>query len=209
MKSLPAVGQRVGIRTDVGAPRVQAKVLEVSHDRLTLVFEGGTGLALLLREGPVLLEWPAALGLARAQGRVTQRVGWGEPFEVELVGEHETLQRRNYVRVRMMIPVTARRPDEKDEHRGTSVDVSGGGMRIRFDELEPTLGEELQLEIWVDEEHTVPATARVVLELRKNVCALAFEEIRAIDRERVIELVFIRLRRLAAAERWECPSKML
>lgn len=206
--SLPAAGQTVGIRVDSGSPRISARVLEASAERLALIFDG-KGYELMLSEGPVLLEWPAVSGLARAQGLVTGRIGRGEPFEVELVGEHETLQRRNYVRVRTMLPVVLRRPDDDCEYDGTSVDVSGGGMKVRCPEVELAIGDEVELQIWVDEVHTVPALATVVLAPHRNVFSLSFDEIAPRDRERLIEVVFVRLRRLARAERWDCPSGML
>lgn len=201
---LPEIGQHVGIRADTGSPRICARVLDASGERLTLIFDGHDGCGLLLPPRFVLVEWATPGGLTRTQGRVLERVGRREPFVIELVGETEVLQRRNYVRVRAMLPIALMRPDSDYGCDGLSIDVGGGGVRVKSPQIAPAIGDELELKISLGDGTTVPALASVVLALQQRTYAFAFEKIRPAHRERLIQFVFNRLRQIAQSERWDC-----
>jgi len=117
-------------------------------------------------------------------------------------GEVERLQRREYYRLPVSVPVEAR-PEGEEEAQwmtGHTLDLSAGGMllSIRLDVQE---GDRLELRVYLGQEEMVPAVAEVVRreslagpELPRRVprrrFGLKFVEIDMRDRDRIVRFIF-------------------
>jgi len=117
-------------------------------------------------------------------------------------GEVERLQRREYYRLPLSVPVEARREDEPEGQwvTGHTLDLSAGGMRLSI-RLDAQERDRLELRIYVGEEDMIPAVAEVVRrevpvgpQLPERVprgrFGLRFVEIDTRDRDRIVRFIF-------------------
>ncbi len=141
------------------------------------------------------LEWVIKRGVARQLAVVRDRVDVGVPgLALEPLGEPEATQRRNYVRVEVLLPVVVE-PERGQPVRGTTLDVSGGGMRAaisaRLDHGQP-----VQVTLGLPNGDPITCGACTIRPVDKEVYAFEFEEIAGPDRERLIRFVFAHQREL-------------
>ncbi len=158
--------------------------------------------ALGLAGRPVLVELGAPEAMVRLPATVRVLVGSPPPvvLAVAVAGELEHLQRREWVRARVTVPVeiTVDATHGGGSFRSTTVDLSGGGVRIRLaGPLEE--GEPVGLTLWLP---TGPIEVDcTVLEVTEDGMArLAFDRAPEAVSKRLVRFVFdvqVRNHRLA------------
>lgn len=106
----------------------------------------------------------------------------------------EVTQRRKHVRVPLMLPVALARAGGGPSWESTTIDLSGGGMLVGgVPELE--VGEEVVFSLALEQRGPpVCGTARVLLARRGHARAMQFDRLDDDERERIIRVVFERLR---------------
>jgi c-di-GMP-binding flagellar brake protein YcgR len=138
----------------------------------------------------ILLEWSIKRGVAQQRAIVRDHVDVGVPgLLVEPLAEPEATQRRGFVRVDAMLPVEVERPDAGAPLRGTTLDVSGGGMRAAIPARLHD-GESVRATIELPDDLCVNCVASTIRAVGTEVYAFEFEEIATADRERLIRFVF-------------------
>jgi c-di-GMP-binding flagellar brake protein YcgR len=196
--SLPQFSEHVGVRPDESGQRLQSRVEDVQPTRLLLATptDGEVEIQLESNAG-VAVEWVTPRGLARVAGRTGDTTRIHVPtVSIEVLGRPEIFQRREYVRAAAAIHLEATVPGVKGDYEGMSVDLSGGGIRATLPELDVEEGAELDLWIGLPDRFA-EAKVRVLRRQDPDVYVLIFEEIAERDRERVIHLVFEKLRTAA------------
>lgn len=108
--------------------------------------------ALALAGRPVLVELGASEAMLRVEATVRVLVDRPLPvvLAVPVTGELEHLQRRQWVRARVQVPVEVVTEATRGPlgFRATTVDLSGGGARLRT--AEPlAVGDQLRLLLWI------------------------------------------------------------
>jgi c-di-GMP-binding flagellar brake protein YcgR len=143
----------------------------------------------------VELEWSIKRGVARQLTVVRDHVDVGVPgLLVEPLAEPEATQRRGFVRVDALLPVLVE-PERGEPVRGTTLDVSGGGMRaVIAARLED--GEAVRVTIGLPNDEPISCVACTIRYVDKEVYAFEFDEIGTRDRERLIRFVFAHQREL-------------
>ena len=129
-------------------------------------------------------------GIQRFHGRVVLR-GRTDVFEVVLGGEAERIQRREWARVAVVIPVNVEPVDAPGVVAGetSSLNLSGGGVLIR-DPWRLPMGIDVRLELKVDpDQPPVHALARVVRDGGPERKGLRFEDLSTQDSERLMRFV--------------------
>jgi c-di-GMP-binding flagellar brake protein YcgR len=193
--SLPQFSEHVGVRPDESGQRLNSRVEDVQPTRLLLATptDGDNEVRLESNAG-VAVEWVTPRGLARVAGRTgdTSRIHI-PTVSIELLGRPEIFQRREYVRAAAAIQLEATVPGVAGDYEGMSVDLSGGGIRATLPQLDVEEGS--QLNLWIGlPDRSAEAKVRVLRRQDPDVYVLVFEEIAERDRERVIHLVFEKLR---------------
>jgi c-di-GMP-binding flagellar brake protein YcgR len=155
---------------------------------IALPSDGSTSYPLALQE-EVSLEWPTERGIVRVDGTVLSREDIGIPVLVIEVDSSKTVQRRDHVRVDMALQVDL--VNGGREYNGTTVDVSGGGMRAVFeDDLDLNASYELYLML-PEEEKPIEGVAQIVRRIDQTTTyAFRFAQMRPLVRERLIKFVF-------------------
>jgi c-di-GMP-binding flagellar brake protein YcgR len=196
--SLPQFSEQVGVRPDESGERLHSRVEDVQPARLLLATPSDGEQEVTLETGTgVAVEWVTARGLARVAGRTAGNGRIHIPtIAIDLLGRPEIFQRREYVRAAAAIQIEATVPGVKGDFGGLSVDLSGGGIRATLPELDVEEGTELDLWIGLPE-RSAEAKARVLRRQDPDIYVLVFEQIAEKDRERVIHLVFEKLRTAA------------
>jgi c-di-GMP-binding flagellar brake protein YcgR len=196
--SLPEYSEQVGVRPDETGQRLHSRVEHAEPTRLLLAQPSDGEQEVELGEGVgVAVEWVTRRGLARVAGRT---VAYGRihipTIAVALIGTPEIFQRREYVRAPASIQIEATVPGQKGDFEGVSVDLSGGGIRATLPGLDVEEGSMLDLWIGLPDKST-EAKVRVLRRHDPDLYVLVFEQIADKDRERVIHLVFEKLRTAA------------
>jgi hypothetical protein len=194
MTRLPDTGQRLGVLVHEWNARLVSSVEEAGAGVLTIALpsDGSSQFDLPAGAG-VTLEWASPRGLMRVGGRSGGRAG--DAIPVELSGSPEVFQRRDYVRASTGVDVVVTPADGLTmPARGTTVDVSGGGMQAHLPGLGIDVDDRVSVELDLPEEDPVLAEARVTRRPAAETFCFAFEQIDARDQERLIKFVFQRLR---------------
>ena len=129
-------------------------------------------------------------GIQRFHGRVVLH-GRTDVFEVVLGGEAERIQRREWARVAVVIPVNVEPVDAPGVVAGetSSLNLSGGGVLIR-DPWRLPMGIDVRLELKVDpDQPPVRALARVVRDGGPERKGLRFDDLSVQDSERLMRFV--------------------
>jgi c-di-GMP-binding flagellar brake protein YcgR len=137
----------------------------------------------------VAIESTTARGIQRFGGTLSVRTG--EVLDIRLTGDPERIQRREWARVGVAVPVVVTPVDDKTVVAGetNSLNLSGGGVLIR-DPWRLPLGLDVRIEITIDPLHPpVRALARVVRDVGAEQKGLRFEDVAPPDAERLMRFV--------------------
>jgi c-di-GMP-binding flagellar brake protein YcgR len=135
------------------------------------------------------IESTTARGIQRFNGRLV--VHSRDLVEVTLTGEAQRIQRREWARVAVAVPVHLTPVDDKTIAAGqtTSLNISGGGVLIR-DVWRLPLGLDVRIELVIDPaQPPVRALARVVRDGGPDQKGLRFEDVAPPDAERLMRFV--------------------
>jgi c-di-GMP-binding flagellar brake protein YcgR len=195
----PELNQRVIVRTDAVESELVSRVEDVTPTRILIAIPSdGTYTHDLPAGTHVELQWIAKRGLGLASGTVAGRQISSVPcLQIDL-HDAQVVQRRDDVRVEVNVDVNVW-PDDEDAPptSATSLDVSGGGMRLRIAGEWP-IGSVVHVRIGIPDEQPVEAAGRIVrvIEDEENgpTYGVHFDDIEDGDRERLIRFVFARMR---------------
>jgi len=188
--SLPA-GQKVTLRLPyVGA--LPATVEAATGTTLTVALAVPDTRINRLDGSEVAVESTSARGIQRFGGRIVLR-GRSDIFDIEVGGDMERIQRREWARVGTVIPIRVELVDEPDVAVGSgetqTLNLSGGGVLIR-DPWHLPLGVDARLEITIEaSQPPVRALARVVRDAGPERRGLRFDDIDPQDSERLMRYV--------------------
>lgn len=117
------------------AGKYRTRIEEVGERILAVGAPFNHGEVVPLREGTkVKLTFWDELAAYSFEGKIMQRIAVPIPmFVLELTDSVAKVQRRNYVRIPALYPVSFRSVTKEglsDLHKGTMLDLSGGGMRF-------------------------------------------------------------------------------
>jgi hypothetical protein len=195
VKGLPQQGQEIWVISPNGAS-IPAHALEVDADATILEFLRNQGdVASELANGAVAIQYVTHRGICRIDG-VAHKAKTQGAIRVDFTGKVELIQRREFVRIDAMVPVTYL-PLGKGGWvaETTTINVSGGGFMIsgreglRMDEI-------CEFTVELDGEREAgPLTCdgQVVRETRGGL-GIRIVTIEEDERERLIRWVFARER---------------
>ena len=193
----PAAGRDAHNRTKAIAPLVAKIIGKTKQSQLHL--ETDDIRVLELRDRAVLAESTSSTALFRLQGMLEVVDNRPAPFACLLTPfDHPgALERRQWVRVPTVLPVTfdVRRADDVSTIRTVSVDLSGGGMKLR-DMAGVTVGSTISLAIELPS-GTIEVRAEV-LDIRQGLGRLRFLAMSESAHQKIIRHTFnvqIELRR--------------
>jgi c-di-GMP-binding flagellar brake protein YcgR len=129
-------------------------------------------------------------GIQRFTGRIVLS-GRGDVFDVVIGGEAERIQRREWARVAVVVPIRVEAIGEPDVVAGetSTLNLSGGGVLIR-DPWRLPLGIDVRIEVLVDPDAApICALARVVRDGGPERKGLRFEDLSPQDSERLMRFV--------------------
>jgi hypothetical protein len=185
------VGQKVSVRLPyVGA--LPATVEAIGPGVLTVALAVPDARVNRLDGSEVAVEATSARGIQRFGGRLVLR-GRSDVFDVEVGGDMERIQRREWARVGTVIPIRVALVDEPDIDVGTgetqTLNLSGGGVLIN-DPWRLPLGVDTRVEITIEpSQPPVRALARVVRDAGPERKGLRFDDIEPQDSERLMRYV--------------------
>ena len=186
--TLPA-GSKVSVRLPyVGA--LPGTVEASAGATMTVALSVPDSRVMRLDGSEVAIECTSARGIQRFAGRLVLR-GRADIFDVEVGGDCERIQRREWARVGVVIPVRVEPIDEPDVEAGetSTLNLSGGGVLIR-DLWRLPLGIDAKVEIVIDPtQPPVRALARVVRDAGPERKGLRFDDIEPQDSERLMRFV--------------------
>ena len=192
-----SAGQKVSVRLPyVGA--LPATVEAVSGTMLTVALAVPDTRVNRLDGSEVAVEATSARGIQRFGGRLVLR-GRSDVFDIEVGGDMERIQRREWARVGTVVPIRVELVDEPDVDVGSgetqTLNLSGGGVLIR-DPWRLPLGVDARIEITIEPaQPPVRALARVVRDAGTERRGLRFDDIEPSDSERLMR--YVRERELA------------
>lgn len=206
MIALPNINQSVGVYVVEWETELRSRIEDVGEAALTIAMPSdGRSERPLPRGAVVYLDWICDRGVVRVRGVVSEFVRIPIPALLVIVdGEPEIHQRRNYVRASTNLTVVAtpdraRKSDEEQlpTFKGTTFDMSGGGMRVRLQGFEADLNDRIKFDITMPDESVIQAAGKITRRPLPDVYCVQFDEIDKRSQERVVRLVFERLRALA------------
>ena len=205
MIALPNINQSVGVYVVEWEIELRSRIEETGSSSLTIAMPSdGRSERPLPRGAVVYVDWICDRGVVRVRGVVSELVRIPIPALLVVIdGEPEIHQRRNYVRVSANLPVVATPIVESDDDvevlsvQGTTFDMSGGGMRVRLPRSDTQVGDRLRFAIAMPDNTMIEAVGRITRRPLPDVYCVQFEEIETNVRERVVRLVFERLRTVA------------
>jgi c-di-GMP-binding flagellar brake protein YcgR len=174
------VGRKVSVRLPyVGS--LPATVEACSPGSITVALAVPDNRLHRLDGADVAVESTTERGIQRFSGRVVLQ-GRADIFEIALDGEAERIQRREWARVGVVIPVRVEPLEEGVEAGETaSLNLSGGGVLIR---------DLWRLEMVIDRDQPpIRALARVVRDGGPEQKGLRFEDLAPQDSERLMRFV--------------------
>jgi hypothetical protein len=130
VKGLPQEGQEIWVIAPNGAS-ISARANEVTADATTIEFLRNQGdVASELANGSVALQYVTRRGVCRIDG-VAHRAKHEGAIRVDHTGKVELIQRREFVRIDAMVPVTYQPIGPSGwTTETTTINVSGGGFMI-------------------------------------------------------------------------------
>ncbi len=183
------VGQKVSVRLQyVGA--LPATVEAVAPGLLTVALTVPDNRVNRLEGTEVAVECTSSRGIQRFGGRLVLR-GRSDVFDIEVGGDMERIQRREWARVGTVVPIRVEIVDEPDLEGGetSTLNLSGGGVMI-LDPWRLPLGIDARVEIVIDAgQPPVRALARVVRDAGPQHKGLRFDDIEPQDSERLMRFV--------------------
>ena len=206
MIALPNINQSVGVYVVEWETELRSRIEDTGEGSLTIAMPSdGRTERPLPRGAVVYLDWICDRGVVRVRGIVSEFVRIPIPALLVIVdGAPEIHQRRNYVRASANLALVAtpdrlRTADEEElpEIKGTTFDLSGGGMRVRLQGFEAEVSDRLRFEVTMPDESLIHAAGKVTRRPLPDVYCIEFDEIDKRAQERVVRLVFERLRSLA------------
>ncbi len=206
MIALPNINQSVGVYVVEWETELRSRIEETGEGSLTIAMPSdGRTERPLPRGAVVYLDWICDRGVVRVRGVVSEFVRIPIPALLVVIdGEPEIHQRRNYVRAstNLVVKATPDRLPAADEEevpsvQGTTFDMSGGGMRVRLQGFEAELNDRIKFDITMPDETVIQAAGKITRRPLPDVYCIQFEEIDKRAQERVVRLVFERLRSLA------------
>jgi c-di-GMP-binding flagellar brake protein YcgR len=133
------------------------------------------------------VEWATGRGIQRLIGTLV--VESRECVKVVVAGEAERIQRRSWVRIDAVAPITVRGVDEPVGGATTTLNVSGGGVLIK-DLWSLPLGLDVRIELEAEAgQPPIRALGRVVREAGKGEKGIRIDDIGRDDEERLIRYV--------------------
>ena len=176
---------------------LRSRVEDVRDDgRIVIANPSVQGVDFTLAVGRELeLEWSIKRGVCRQRVVVVGHVDVGVPgLLLEPIEVPRPWQRRGFVRIEALLPVSVE-TEAGEEHRGTTLDVSGGGLRaIIAAQLED--GEGVKVTVVLPAAAPVTCHACTIRFVDKETYAFEFDEIDEAERERLIRFVFAYQREL-------------
>ena len=146
----------------------------------------------------IFVELSSGRGIYRHNGKLkADREG---TLTIELTGEVERIQRREFVRVDAHVAVSVRGIDEPLGGETATLDVSGGGIRIS-DPWELPLGLEVRVELSLPDGEPVHALGRVVRAAAEGEKGISFDDLARPDEDRLIRFIRERERQAMRAAR--------
>lgn len=195
----PATGAHVTLRL----PRVgvlPATVETTAPGALVLVLAIVDRRVARLDGAEAAVEMTTARGIERFAG-LLEVTGRPELVRVALRGECQRIQRREWVRVDAVVPITVRAIDEDLGGATTTLNVSGGGVLIR-DPWHLPLGLDVRFELEVEPgAPPVRAMGRVVREATTGQKGVRIDSIAREDEARLVRFVRERERTALRMER--------
>ena len=182
-------GQKVSVRLPyVGA--LPATVEATAGGRVTVALAAPDNRVLRLDGSEVAVESTSARGIQRFNGRLVLS-GRADVFDVEIGGDCERIQRREWARVGTVVPIHVEPVGEPDVEAGETMtlNLSGGGVLIN-DPWRLPLGIDTRVEITIEpSQPPVRALARVVRDAGPERRGLRFDDIEPQDSERLMRYV--------------------
>ena len=186
---VPELNQRV-VAVLADGRRFGSRVAEAWDNGLIEIAppSDGRATAVLIRGDSVALEWTCARGLARGLGTVVDFVDERVPIVKVQLESSAIGQRRDHVRVETAVDVDIRQAASVPV-RCTTIDISGGGLRVRVP-LWLMPEEQVNVVLHLPDQAPLPAVARVIRGDQERGYAMGFADIDEVDHERLIAFVF-------------------
>jgi c-di-GMP-binding flagellar brake protein YcgR len=191
----PPVNSLLILKLDDVEGDLHSRVEDVfDDDTLVIAQPSGAGIPQFAIETgrQVLVEWRIRSGIVRQEHTVLKHVDRGiASLVVQPIGEPTVIQRRDFIRVDVMLTVHVE-THLGQEARGTTTDLSGGGMRAIVP-IGLSDGQTIDVTIVLPAgEGEIRARAHTIRKVGEDTYAFGFSEIKETDRERVIRFVFAR-----------------
>jgi hypothetical protein len=135
----------------------------------------------------VAVESISGRGIQRYTGTLELSPGRPEILRVRIAGEAERIQRREWVRVDAIVPITVTPVGEPGGGATTTANISGGGMLVK-DPWDLPLGTDVRFELEAGPDR-VAGLARVVREVDADHKGLRIENLSRADEDRLIRFV--------------------
>jgi hypothetical protein len=142
----------------------------------------------------VAVESISGRGIQRFTGTLELSLDRPEILRIRIAGEAERIQRREWVRVDAIVPVTVTPIDEEGGGATTTANISGGGLMVK-DPWNLPLGTDVRFELEAGAER-VAGLARVVRAVEGHHKGLRIDNLSRADEDRLIR--FVRERELSA-----------
>jgi c-di-GMP-binding flagellar brake protein YcgR len=191
----PKVNQSITVQTDEVDAVLRSRVEESSETRLLIAHPSdGTTSYQFPRGVALVIEWITDRGLCRVPGIVVGQSDVGvAALAVDLLGEVELFQRRQYARAELALDLAVWADPRGEPVEGVTLDISGGGVRAAVP-VQLSEGSLVRIEIDMPSGKSIPALARVVAQREDGVVAFDFHEIVPGDRELLVRTVFASFR---------------
>jgi PilZ domain len=146
----------------------------------------------------IAVEVSSGRGIYKHSG--TLKADRGGTLTIELTGEVERIQRREFVRVDAHVTVNVRGVDEPLGGETVTLDISGGGLRIS-DPWSLPLGLEVRVELQLPDSEPVRALGRVVRAAAEDEKGISIDDLPRADEDRLIRFIRERERQAMRAAR--------
>jgi hypothetical protein len=196
---LPQLGDRVLVV--LGDHRLTSRVEAVrGGDTVVLAPPAKDGVVVRPLVGEsIAIEWTTGRGMFRGDGIVLAEPAADSSVLWVRLDSSQLAQRREHIRVELSLDVELTQVAGVPI-AGTTIDVSGGGMRARVP-LALVAGEHLDVTLSLPDEEAVSCEAEVIRGTEGTGYAFRFAVIDNADRERLIRFVFAEHRREFAVVR--------
>ena len=190
-------GQHVIVRT-IHIGTIPGTIDAVTGGSLTVVLTVRDERFQRLIGHDIAVELSSGRGIYRHGG--TLRADRQGTLSIELSGEVERIQRREFVRVDAHVTVAVRGIDEPLGGETSTLDVSGGGIRIA-DPWGLPLGLDVRVELSLPDGESVQALGRVVRAAAEDEKGISFDDLARADEDRLIRFIRERERQAMRAAR--------